>query len=93
MIETEERHIAYMDRRYRGTDENGVDTYSEEYPVYCRTWSTLDGGEILCDNCEKELQKRYPQGWMYYPGDVCEHNRYTGGCGIDWMCQECEDGE
>jgi len=22
----------------------------------------------------------------------CEHGRYVGGCGVDWMCQWCEDG-
>lgn len=22
----------------------------------------------------------------------CEHGTYVGGCGIDWMCQWCEDG-
>lgn len=22
----------------------------------------------------------------------CEHGVYVGGCGIDWMCQWCEDG-
>jgi hypothetical protein len=36
---------------------------------------------------------RYPQGWNYYPGDVCCHGVYVGGCGIDWMCGPCEDGE
>jgi hypothetical protein len=25
------------------------------------------------------------------PG-FCEHDTYVGGCGIDWMCQWCEDG-
>jgi hypothetical protein len=22
----------------------------------------------------------------------CEHGKYVGGCGIDWMCGYCEDG-
>lgn len=22
----------------------------------------------------------------------CKHGVYVGGCGIDWMCQRCEDG-
>jgi hypothetical protein len=22
----------------------------------------------------------------------CEHGVYVGGCGVDWMCQWCEDG-
>lgn len=28
----------------------------------------------------------------YYDGDHCPHGVYVGGCGIDWMCQWCEDG-
>jgi hypothetical protein len=28
----------------------------------------------------------------YYDGDHCEHGVYVGGCGIDWVCQWCEDG-
>ena len=24
--------------------------------------------------------------------DYCPHGVYVGGCGIDWMCQWCEDG-
>jgi hypothetical protein len=23
----------------------------------------------------------------------CPHGVYVGGCGIDWMCGKCEDGE
>lgn len=26
------------------------------------------------------------------PDGYCEHGVYVGGCGIDWMCQWCEDG-
>lgn len=24
--------------------------------------------------------------------NFCKHGVYVGGCGIDWMCQRCEDG-
>lgn len=26
------------------------------------------------------------------PDGYCPHGTYVGGCGIDWMCQWCEDG-
>lgn len=26
------------------------------------------------------------------PNGYCPHGTYVGGCGIDWMCQWCEDG-
>jgi hypothetical protein len=45
-----------------------------------------------CFACEERLQQEYPQGWRYYPGDVCPHGVYVGGCGIDWMCGACEAG-
>jgi len=47
----------------------------------------------LCEECEARADKAYPQGWRSYPGDTCPHGVYTGGCGIDWMCRRCEDGE
>lgn len=28
----------------------------------------------------------------YYDGDHCEHGKYVGGCGIDWMCEWCDLG-
>lgn len=27
------------------------------------------------------------------PDGYCPHGVYTGGCGIDWMCGRCEDGD
>jgi|WetSurMetagenome_2_1015567.scaffolds.fasta_scaffold280367_1 hypothetical protein len=51
------------------------------------------GGKLLCRPCEEKAKKDYPQGWRYYPGDVCKHGTYVGGCGIDWMCGKCEMGE
>lgn len=46
----------------------------------------------FCDSCFKQNEKLYPQGWSAYPGDVCRHGVYTGGCGVDYMCGQCEDG-
>jgi len=85
-----EQHVAYMDSRYRYTDEEGVNVYTEEWPVYCGSWSTLEGGTVLCDGCEAAMKARYPQGWRHYAGDTCKHGVYVGGVGIDWMCQACE---
>ena len=45
-----------------------------------------------CPKCMDKLNKRYPQGWAYYPGDVCKHGCYVGGCGEDNMCFYCEQG-
>ena len=59
--------------------------------VPCGTW--YGGSQKLCDPCEEKLAKRFPQGWRYYPGDVCRHGRYVGGCGADYMCGRCESGE
>ena len=87
-----DKHIAYMDSRYRYTDDNDVDVFTEEYPVYCGSTDS-HGGTVMCAECEAQAKKDYPQGWKYYPGDVCVHGVYTGGCGIDWMCQLCENGE
>jgi len=95
-IDRTEEHVAYYDERYRGSTLNEatgewVDEYSDPYPVMCRSWH--GGHQVLCDPCEAEAEQRYPQGWRYYPGDVCKHGTYTGGCGIDWMCGPCEMGE
>lgn len=27
------------------------------------------------------------------PDGYCKHGVYVGGCGIDWMCGRCEDGD
>lgn len=52
------------------------------------------GGQMeLCDPCMADAQEFYPQGWRYYPGDVCKHGRYVGGIGADYMCGACELGE
>jgi hypothetical protein len=57
---------------------------------WCGEWH---GGEVeLCDDCRKQWERTYPQGWSYYPGDCCRHGTYVGGCGIDHMCGACEGG-
>lgn len=47
-------------------------------------------GVYLCDNCLEWYQSRFPQGWVCYPGDTCEHGVYVGGSGIDYLCNACE---
>lgn len=46
-----------------------------------------------CGNSKCCCHTRYPQGWHYYPGDVCKHGTYVGGIGVDWICGACESGE
>lgn len=58
----------------------------------CGTQSSAYG-YALCDVCEAEIKKAYPQGFRYYPGDTCKHGVYVGGCGPDYMCGKCESGE
>lgn len=62
----------------------------EDMVTQCGRWR---GGTVLCDACLAKAELRYPQGWSYYPGDVCKHGMYTGGSGIDWMCGPCEMGD
>ena len=57
----------------------------------CGRWA--GGFKDLCQDCFKEAQRRYPQGWVGYPGDKCVHGIYVGGCGVDYMCGLCEAGE
>ena len=53
-----------------------------------------NGWELMfCKFCEKQNEEKFPQGWTFYPGDVCEHGNYVGGCGADYMCGQCESGE
>lgn len=62
-------------------------------PVYGRCGDTGHyGSKVHCSACETQLQVRYPQGWRFYPGDVCEHGAYVGGCGADHICGYCEEG-
>lgn len=48
------------------------------------------GRQRFCPRCLRILKLEYPQGWSYYPGDVCRHGKYVGGCGSDIMCGRCE---
>jgi hypothetical protein len=59
--------------------------------VKCGTWH--NGEEHYCPACESKLAKLYPQGWTAYPGDICKHGTYTGGCGVDHICPQCENGD
>lgn len=59
--------------------------------VKCGSW--FGGIKLICDPCMEKAQKEYPQGWRYYPGDVCKHGRYVGGCGADYLCPACEFGD
>jgi len=61
-----------------------------EMVTQCGEWRSRT---ILCKACLATAELRYPQGWSYYPGDVCKHGMYTGGSGIDWMCGPCEMGD
>lgn len=73
-----------------GIDEDGYTTYDTE-PVPCGEW--FDGAQVFCQAHEKAFIEMYPQGWAYYPGDICPHGKYTGGSGVDIMCGPCEMGE
>ena len=86
---TTKEHIAFIDRRYLYTEDD-VHHYTDPRPINCGTWH--NGSQVFCDECSAELEKQYPQGWKHYPGDVCVHRMYVGGCGIDWMCPLCENG-
>jgi hypothetical protein len=71
----------------RGRDEEGEQLWE---PVPCGEW--YNGGKVYCQAHLDYYAQEYPQGWASYPGDVCMHGRYTGGCGIDWICGDCENG-
>lgn len=67
--------------------------YDKVRMIPCGTEYDEYGHSILCDKCKTKYLEQYPQGWRYYPGDVCPHGVYVGGCGVDWMCGRCESGE
>ena len=64
-------------------------------PILTRCGNTApDGSVAYCDVCEAKLEKRYPQGWVHTPGDLCKHGTYVGDSwGADYMCLYCEMGE
>lgn len=82
-----DRHVAETYLQEVETHE-GTDYLERE--IFCGEWRY--GARVLCDVHLKEAQKEYPQGWNYYPGDVCQHGVYVGGCGPDLMCFNCEMG-
>ena len=45
-----------------------------------------------CPTCGAKAIANYPQGWRYYPGDVCKHGTYIGG-DRDCACGKCEMGD
>lgn len=51
------------------------------------------GEKVLCEACNAQAIKDYPQGWASYPGDTCKHGVYVGGCGADYICGRCEAGD
>jgi hypothetical protein len=57
----------------------------------CGRWYA--GERLICDDCQENLLKDFPQGWRHTPGDLCPHGVYVGGCAEDHMCLECELGE
>ena len=62
-------------------------------PATCGQTS-IHGTELLCSKCEREMERRYPQGWMEMPGDICKHGTYIGTPGgPDYLCGQCEDGD
>lgn len=88
---TREKHVAFTHKRYVYTDDDGTHHYTDPRDIYCG--DQYRGEMVYCDPCEEQYERWYPQGWRYYPGDTCEHGKYTGGCGIDLMCMACELGE
>lgn len=54
----------------------------------CGIW--FAGEKLLCETCFKQALEDYPQGWRGYPGDICRHGTYVGGCGVDYTCPRCE---
>lgn len=64
----------------------------EEYRTVttpCGEWRA-GSGKMFCKAHIALLEDEYPQGWDYYPGDICPHGKYVGGSGIDLMCMSCE---
>lgn len=68
-----------------------IQFYSGHKQVMCG--QSVSGRMIFCNLCLAKYKKQHPQGWRYYPGDLCPHGVYVGGCGADWMCGICESGE
>jgi hypothetical protein len=65
--------------------------FDDHIVVECEQWHR--GAQVHCARCSRILRLEFPQGWRYYPGDVCPHGKYIGGCGADLMCGRCESGQ
>jgi len=66
---------------------------SDGSPIIYQCGRDRGGERVLCAEHEAYYKNRFPQGWLYYPGDLCPHGVYVGGCGADYMCGHCENGE
>ena len=54
----------------------------------------IHGEQILCDECYKKAELKYPHGWVSVPGDLCKHGTYVGDAsGPDFICGYCEEEE
>jgi len=51
----------------------------------------IHGQVVLCDPCQEEATKRYPQGWEHRPGDTCIHGVFLNP-NYDCNCYKCEEG-
>lgn len=51
----------------------------------------VHGEVVLCDSCQEEMTKKYPQGWQHHPGDTCIHGVYLDPS-HDCSCWKCEEG-
>lgn len=59
--------------------------------IGCGTYHSITtNGVVYCSECQAYLSRKYPQGWQYYPGDICKHGYYVGGVAEDHMCPHCE---
>lgn len=54
--------------------------------------TSIHGGTLQCEHCEKSDNRRYPQGWRYSPGDTCKHGTYMGSHedNDEVLCGACE---
>lgn len=85
-------HLGEIDDVFTGEiDDEGYRVF-EDRARACGSWKP-GHGTVLCPTHLAQARRQYPQGWAYYPGDVCKHGKYTGGCGADLMCGPCEMGD
>lgn len=58
-------------------------SYSEDFATY----DDVFGPGGMADDRDDSNDAEFREADGY-----CDHGVYVGGCGIDWMCQWCEDG-